>query len=298
MRILSVILLFNFWTVDVSLARESVTNSSQHGAFPPLSATNPEQTLVNINNLTVWVRDDGFHDWVVLGWNGTFPIETVGFIFSEGMIWGGFVNDGETTDLRVGGSTYMSGNLGGAILTDGFGNVTGAENPDDSSVRPYRVRPDWATADLTKDAAYFFLIPADEVTASQIEEIRNQYETDWNEWPAEKGAPFDDVDYDAVYNPAIDIPGIPGADQTLWIVHNDLDTEQVVSLYGSPPIGLEVQETYWAYSRYNTMSNVVFKRVRIILLLKKRLLTLCTLPSGRMLIWDRIRTIMLAVIRP
>ncbi len=249
---------------------------SDHGERPQ-TAVNPDQTVMNINNLTTWVRSDGYHYPVVDGsWNGTFPKGKAGVVFSEGILWGGIVNDGVSPFLRVGGSTHSVGNTAGAILTDESGNVLGVEDPDDPSVRPYRVRFDWVTDNLRDDAANFFLIPEDEVTETQIEEIRTQYELDWNKWPGEKGAPYEEINGVYGYQPATwnesegnwnddgDIPGISGADQTLWIVYNDLDSVKTQSNYGCPPIGLEVQETYWAYSKYFSLKNVVFKRVRMI----------------------------------
>ena len=53
-------------------------------------------------------------------------------------------------------------------------------------------------------------------------EIRTQYELDWTEWRAQDGAPFQDVDANGIYNPNVDVPGIPGAAQTIWFVANDL----------------------------------------------------------------------------
>ncbi|MFQ6615944.1 MAG: hypothetical protein ACE5HZ_04155 [Fidelibacterota bacterium] len=249
-------------------AREKGWRSSPSGVHRSTQDESPAQTTVNVNNITVWVRGDGFHDWVIDGsWNGTFPKGKAGVIFSEGMIWGGFVNDGATPDLRVGGSTYKSGNQSGTI---GAGGVAG------DKVRPYRVRPDWVNVDLSDDAANFFLRSVEDVTAGDIEDVRGWYETDWNEWPAELGAPYEEVNGVEGYQPATwnsesnewntdgDIPGVPGAHQTLWIVYNDLDAGLTSALYGSPPIGFEGQETYWSYALDNPMGNVVFKRLRLI----------------------------------
>ncbi|TLY27543.1 MAG: hypothetical protein E6K56_11345 [Ignavibacteria bacterium] len=114
----------------------------------------PTQTILDINNVTTWARNDGFFDWVVQGsWNGTFPKGTIGDIFSQGIVWGGFVHDGQTPELRVGGSIYRTGSVAGAILTDGSGKVTGREDPGASGVRIFRVRPDYKSGDLRDDAA-------------------------------------------------------------------------------------------------------------------------------------------------
>lgn len=234
-----------------------------------LSATNPQETVISINNITSWVSGEGVHFWRVglIGgdWNGTFPKGTAGVVFSEGMFWGGKVFDGQPDVVRVHGNFFaLQPFSAGAIITDATGNVLGRESDDPASVRPYRVRPDWRTADLRDDAANFFLVALGQVTDSQIEQIRTQYEVDWNQWPWQKGAPFMDSNNNGSYEPDIDIPGIPGADQTLWTVYNDLDAERAARTFGSPPIGVEVQETYWAYAATNPLGNVIFKRVRLI----------------------------------
>jgi len=75
------------------------------------------------------------------------------------------------------------------------------------------------------------------------------------------GCSYYDIDRDGKYNPDVDVPGVPGALQTLWIDYNDDLSE---TLYGSIPIGLEIQETYWTYSLLGRISNVIYKKVDII----------------------------------
>ena len=43
----------------------------------------------------------------------------------------------------------------------------------------------------------------------------------------------------------IDIPGIPGASQTIWFVANDLNAARTKFMYGTQPMGVEYQATYW-----------------------------------------------------
>ncbi len=39
----------------------------------------PSQTIMDINNITSWIRGDGYHEPVVgYSWNGTFPRGTAG----------------------------------------------------------------------------------------------------------------------------------------------------------------------------------------------------------------------------
>ena len=106
---------------------------------------------------------------------------------------------------RVGGSTYSQGLLPGAV-------VNGVrESVDEPHVRIYRVRDNWKTGSMISEI--------NDGEGSEAE-IRAQYEKDWNEWPAEFGAPYEDVDADGSYDPNIDIPGFPGANQTVWFVAN------------------------------------------------------------------------------
>ena len=207
------------------------------------TAADPAQSVISINNITTWVGNNGFHDWVVASsWNGAFPNgSNVGAIFAEGIVWGGKVNDGASPSVRVNGNTYGSGC---APIT-----------------RLFRVRPDYKTGDLSKDAAAFFAKSLGSVTDADIQQLRDQYEKDWKEWPANEGAIYKDVDGDGKYNPDVDIPGVPGAAQTIFIKYNDSRSSQN---YASPPIGLEITETYWAYAYSGALGNVIYKKVDMI----------------------------------
>ncbi len=212
--------------------------------FSQANAQNPKQSLIDVGNITTWVANNGFHDWVVdsSNWNGAYPNGVnAGVIFSEGILWGGLVNDGQLPLVRVNGNNYGSG----------CSPIT----------RLYRVRYDYSTADLTLDAADFFNKDISQVSTEDIDEIKTQYKKDWDEWPANKGAPFYDKNKDGKYEPGIDIPGVPGAVQTIWIDYNDSLSNE---LYGSQPIGLEIQETYWGYYPTDSLGNFIFKKVDII----------------------------------
>ncbi len=229
-------------SLSVGLHAENKGNEGKNKKPPFNKVTvNPAQSLIDVNQITCWVGSDGYHDWIVGGsWNGAYPNGVnFGPIFSEGIIWGGIVNDGVTPAVRVNGNTYGTG----------CKPVT----------RLFRVRSDYVNGDLTQDAADFFDKDVNAVTASDIQTIRDQYATDWNQWPADEGAPYDDKNNNGQYDPASDVPGIPGATQTLFIKYNDDQTP----LYGSPQIGLEVSETYWAYAVAGALGNVIFKKVNI-----------------------------------
>ena len=237
------------------------------------SSFGPAKSILNINNITSWVERNGFFPWDYLGgWNGSYPKGTAGVIFAEGIVWGAKLSgDGDAVSPRVNGSTYENGLSAGkvrgwSIDPDGSNYVppTGIDVHMDQQI--WRVRPDYLTADLTDDAANFFQIPLADVTTSDITVIFDQYELDWNNWPAADGAPYEDVDGNGTYDPSIDVPGFPGASQTIWLVANDLDPNISRLPYGSPPIGLEMQMTLWTYASVLTApsNHTIYKRVRLI----------------------------------
>ncbi|MCK4530880.1 MAG: hypothetical protein KAU44_06855, partial [Candidatus Marinimicrobia bacterium] len=92
---------------------------------------------------------------------------------------------------------------------------------------------------------------------------------DWEEWPVEHGAPYYDMDNDGVYTYAADgtgdLPGIAQADQVLWYVVNDYSRSATTGLYGSLPIGIELQTTLWAYNQPGVrLGQIIFKSNKII----------------------------------
>ena len=207
---------------------------------------NPEESIIDLSNITCWVGNNGFHSHVPSKgqweWNGTYPNgENVGVVFSEGINWGGLVYDGNDTIVRVNGNYYGSGCK--------------------AIIRIFRVRPDYKTADLTRDAANFFNKPSGDVTNQDIRKLRYQYERDTENWPVHEGAIFNDINNDGIYNPNVDIPGVPGAAQTIFIKYDDSDSK---NNFQTPPIGLEISETYWTYSNVGAFNNAVFKKVTIV----------------------------------
>ena len=246
------------------------------GAFTPAQSRGPsayraakaaqennfgQRALLNINNMAMWFERDGSSGYNPLASRSgvTFPRSTDQVIYRDGLIWGGIVKDGDPQELRVGGQTYEIGTVPGSIISKGV-----AEDPADPSVRIYRIRRDYQTADLRLDASESLGIGRSAVTDSDMEALRTQYEQDWREWPYQKGAPYYDNDGDGEYNPDIDEPGVAGADQVAWFVINDLDVGAAQSLYGSKPVGLEVQVLLWGYARTDALGDVIFKKFTVI----------------------------------
>ncbi len=233
-------------------------------AFAEEAALTEKNTLMNINNISFWANAGG-----TLGsnpytgnWGVIFPRGTGGVIYKEGIVWGGFVNDGTAPSLRAGGQTALSGVLPGVIQSDGS-----AEAPNTENARIWRIREDWEAADLTNDAAEYFNIDVNSVTEEHINQLRAQYQQDWEEWPWAKGAPFYDTNGNSIMDSG-EKPGIADADQVVWFAANDLDADTTQALYGSPPIGMEMQVTLWAYGDHSgkdeRLQNVIYKKIRLI----------------------------------
>ncbi len=226
------------------------------------------RALININNISMWFARDGFsgHNPLTDNPGTTFPRSTSQIVFQDGLIWGGRVFDGNPQQVRVGGQTHRIGTVPGRILSRGL-----AQDPDDPLNRIYRIRHDYRRADLRLDAAE--LLGQDDVSEADVERVRDQYERDWLQWPWEWGAPYYDRDGDGLYDPQIDEPSFRAADCTLtprlcasradqvaFFAINDLDEGATTSLYGSRPIGMEVQVTLWAYARTGPLGDALFKK--------------------------------------
>jgi hypothetical protein len=234
--------------------------------------------IMNANNITTWVQGNGFFPpYVQQSWNGEFPKGSgVGCIFQEGIVFGGFVNDGlYSNTLRVTGDAYAIGMQAGA-----FG-----DDPAAATSRAFGVRPDLPPSDatdatkwpdLTVDAATYFQIPQASVSEGQKQQIAAAYFKDWTEWPAAKGAPWfidtvkailnDNAALNIHFDPTNphDIPGVPGASKTIWFVCNDQDPSTTLTIAGSPPLGVEEQMTLWAYASSTPLNNIIFKQVKLI----------------------------------
>jgi len=250
-------------------------------------ASHPPLSVLDVNNSTIWLRNNGKFDWVdrFSGVNGTMPKRTSGPVFAQGFVWGGVLyENGERQGVRVNGSTYESGMDPGRVLWDPVtGTVQGPDDPSDlTKYHVWRVHRRWKSSsfDVTAAAAYFFGKDPSEVTDADRQAILEQYEYDWNNWPAAWGAPYQECNGEPGYQPAQDlngdgefdcetegdIPGYPGADQTLWIVTNDLRPGTSERSYGSPSVGMEYQFTIWAYDfpATNPLGNINFIRTRLI----------------------------------
>jgi len=234
--------------VSILSANLQAAGTDRHSANQSLALGLPNRTHLNINNISTMFWNDGSSDIDSTG-NGRFVFPKGSFrtaVFESGFLWGTKVSG----EKRVGGSAYRTGLQGGKILSPGI-----AEDPNLPKNRIYRVRPDYLTADLSVEVV-------EEGGSASL--IRARYALDWNEWPVPDGAPFIDANANGTYEPAVDTPGVPGANQTIWFVCNDLNSALTTNLYGSLPIGMEMQVTIWAYALTGAGGNMLFKSYLLI----------------------------------
>ncbi|MBP6672994.1 MAG: CHRD domain-containing protein, partial [Bacteroidetes bacterium] len=256
-------------TVSAKAPGEKMQRSSN-------SAGVPSSTLLNINNISAWYTNNGESERTpfTLTSGLTFPRGTSTAVYSAGLMFGAVATDGQSSGPRIVGHSYNSGFAPGAILGTRTGIVESAADPN---VRIWRVRKDYATADLLQDAAEYFAKPAASVTADDIQALRDQYKKDWQEWPASKGAPFYDANNDGIYSPQFetvdgkevpklfptaDEAGIAKADQVIWYVCNDIANGD--SPWKTKPMGLEQQVTIWGYKSTGVNGNILYKKHKLI----------------------------------
>lgn len=213
---------------------------------------NEQYVKFNINNISTFIYRNGQEDNDPYGNSGfIYPKGSYkASIFSSGFVIGGKINN----EITIKGNTFLDLLQPGRILEN-----REPENPENPEVRAYRVKRNYKTDDLSSEMA-----DESEIYGykKSYEEIYAQYEKDWNEWPAEKGAPYEDLNNNGKYEPSKDIPGEPGADQTIWLVGNGL--VEKYDYYGGPPLSIEIQITIWGYDAIPPIGNTMFKKYKVI----------------------------------
>ncbi|MFH1196743.1 MAG: hypothetical protein V1720_13660 [bacterium] len=118
----------------------------------------------------------------------------------------------------------------GKILDDG-----NADDPSNERYRIYKIQKNWETLPYNEE--------------------RDQLEKDYNEWPIEDGALWEDVDGDGLFSRGIDKPKFIG-DEVLYYVVNDMNNEKY--------FGLEIQITIYAFKGSGDLGNIVFRNYKLI----------------------------------
>jgi len=217
----------------------------------------PIRAYMNINFISTLIKNTGVSD-IDAGQASSGLIYPKGSgktaVYQSGFLWGARYDSTVTNNIHIGGTVYREGTQSGWITADGY------VVPEDSDVvRIWRVRPDVYPGGPNVD-----LGPEANDEAKSEADVRSQYETDWVQWPASIGAPYDDVNEDGSYDPNVDVPGVPGANQTIWFVANDQAPSRTSFMYGTDPMGMEMQVTMWAYSQTGALGNMFFRRYLLI----------------------------------
>jgi len=261
----------------------------------------PIRAYMNINFISTIIKNTGVTD-INAGQDASGLIYPKGSgktaVYQAGFLWAANCNVAGENDPHVGGTVYREGTQSGWI--DALGNVIPEADP---SVRIWRVRPDVyyggvddAGLEIPKvDLGSEALDELGEDTPGNQATIREQYDLDWEEWPASVGAPYADLadaqgnlgsngqydpdpNGDGIYGPMQiinpgteqadtiyqDVPGVPGANQTIWFVANDQAASRTSFMYGTQPMGMEMQATMWAYSQTGALGNMYFRRYVLI----------------------------------
>ena len=149
---------------------------------PRLAADNPH--TYKIGNFGNRQKDYAYSAHTPSGGSGgIYPRGTAANIYLDGVLVGGLTDtDGDEVGdlLHVSGTIYTNGMVSGYI--DGVGGPL--TRGDD--VRLYRIRKGWEnlTYDQVRlDAAEMNETTVSGVTDAQIQEVLDQYEEDWNNWP-------------------------------------------------------------------------------------------------------------------
>jgi len=154
-------------------------------------------------------------------------------VFLDGLFWSGRISN----QIYAGGTRDRPGLVTGKILENGL-------RDDERSYKYniWKIRKNWES------------LPDD----SLKQQLANNYKF----WPAELGAPYEDVNADGKFSREIDKPRFTG-DEVLWFTANDLD-RSTNYLFGTQPIGIEVQVTTYAFKKNNELDDAVFKKYKIL----------------------------------
>ncbi len=211
--------------------------------------------FININTILMWIANNGTtsHNPLTDGSGLEWPAGSAKYaIYEDGLVWGGKVQG----EIRIGGSTYRHGLQAGRILADGS-----PDNPKDPIYRVYKVRK--------VDQDQYDLMTAEE---------QARLKKDFMEWPyypsnPDEGAPISDNNNDGLYSPDFDAwlagdtlsdtPWFIG-DEVLWFIMNDLDPSRTSNLYGTAPIGVQVQTMVWGYNQTGPLGHMVFHKYIVI----------------------------------
>jgi hypothetical protein len=222
---------------SVGMATAGTVGPHGNGARP--ARTDPEDASqrIDANNVSMVVKNTGSfaYDTQTGAAGLEFPKGSgKTAVFACGLWLGALVDD----SVRVSVAEYSDDFRPGAVIGSGAGAV-----PDDPNTPAYKV---YKLKRIYPDGSGGIDVPA-----------RDAALADYNFGALPHGAPAVSVLGDGTL-------GILG-DQMLWSVYNDLGKNASHSLPGSRmPLGVEVQQTTWAYDHAGPSGSSVFSRFKIL----------------------------------
>ncbi len=228
--------------------------------------TSSEYTLFDANQIASWVGNNGH----VVSHN---PTGDAGLEWPQGSgntavyCSGLWVTGKVGGEIRSAAAEFASEFMPGVIFyephPDSARKAGIPSNPNDARYQIYKInKGDNSDPD---DLQAFNREYATWPVADGAPAHDGEFFTDLNEngiW--DNGEPFEDFNLNGEYDgpdgfikEGEDPPQLLG-DQMLWMVYNDLDDAKHASLWGTKPLGIEVQTTIFGFDRADPLGNVMF----------------------------------------
>ena len=151
---------------------------------------------------------------------------------SSGMEWPA----GSNNTINFASGVWIAGKKSGAIVASAGEYVV--------EFQPGPILPTGAAADPNSPNYRIY-------TINQSDVDNPAQNPDYTSWPYNDGAPF-------ILNPdGSKAPGLLGT-STTWSVFNDLDAVLHSRLFATAPLGVEVQQTTWAFNRPDAFGDMMF----------------------------------------
>ena len=223
---------------SVKIKISETSNPSNFGETEiSLQFSNIDYNYTSNPGVLMWVaaNGEGSHNLLTEAAGFYFPSnENKTLTFIDGLLYCGKING----TLGLTGTYYRTGLLPGKILESGV-----PDNPYQYVNKIFKIKKDWESLPFGAE--------------------KINYENDYNDWPAEMGAPFEDLNGDGIFTKGTDKPKFIG-DQVLFNVANDLDSATFYRVFPSKQLGIETQITTFTFDRQDILKNVVFKEYKLI----------------------------------
>lgn len=186
-----------------------------------------EVILKNDNLRYIFANDGGNKDGLISLASDVSPYASI--VYKDGLMFGGYVNG----ELRLTGTNFYTSMIPGKF---------NRSFDDEREFKIWHYRKDWLELPDGKEK----------------EELKYDYEN----WPVDLGAPFEDKDNDGKYTPYIDSPKEYG-DEYAWFLMNDSHDSLANIYYKSKPLGLQVSSITYTYHNEPTLKNIFFRKYLI-----------------------------------